>query len=344
MMQRLVIGYIGNGKSTNRYHLPFLLTRQDKIDVKMIYARDLTKVVWPRYADIYYTQNLEQLLDDEDISVVVITTPVESHYALAKQVLGAGKHCVLEKPFTQTLAEAQELFALAKERQLLLQCYQNRRFDSDYLTAQAVIASGKLGDLIEVEMHFDYYRPEVPESTHQFSRANSYLYGHASHTIDQALAYFGVPSRVHYDVRQLLGSGRLNDYFDLDFYYEQLKLSIKSSYFRVHERPSFVVYGKRGMFIKESKDRQEEHLKLGYLPTNADFGRDRPADYGTLRYYDAQGEYHQESVISCQGDYGRYYDALYASIMLGNEPLVSAQQTLCQMQILEDGIQSLEQQ
>ena len=94
-------------------------------------------------------------------------------------------------------------------------------------------------------MHFDYYRADIPENIHEFNTDMSYLYGHGCHTLDQVISYFGKPDKIHYDVRQLLGEGRMNDYFDLDLYYGILKISIKSSYFRIKERPSFVVYGKK---------------------------------------------------------------------------------------------------
>lgn len=224
---------------------------------------------------------------------------------------------------------------------MIVECYQNRRFDSDFLTVQKVIESGKLGDLLELEMHFDYYRPEVPESVHEFSTINSYLYGHGCHTLDQVISYFGKPDDIHYDVRQLLGEGRMNDYFDLDLYYGTLKVSVKSSYFRIKERPSFVVYGKKGMFVKAKKDKQEEHLKLFYMPTHDDFGVDLPSEYGTLTYYDDEGHYHEEKVVSVNGDYGRYYDALYETIINHAKPLVTPEQTLLQIEILEKGIQGL---
>ncbi|MBS2905238.1 NAD(P)-dependent oxidoreductase, partial [Klebsiella pneumoniae] len=93
---------------------------------------------------------------------------------------------------------------------------------SDFLTVQNVIESGKLGDLLELEMHFDYYRPYVPENTNEFKPEMSYLYGHGCHTLDQVISYFGKPDHINYDVRQLLGKGRMNDYFDLDLYYGAL--------------------------------------------------------------------------------------------------------------------------
>ena len=130
----------------------------------------------------------------------------------------------------------------------------------------------------------------------------------------------------------------MNDYFDLDLYYGTLKVSVKSSYFRVKERPSFVVYGDKGCFVKATKDRQEEHLKLFYMPGSPNFGIDSPEDYGTLSYYDDAGVFHEEKVISEVGDYGNVFDGLYESIIEGKEPRVKDEQTLLQMEILETGV------
>lgn len=339
--QRLLhIAYIGNGKSTNRYHIPFVLTRP-YAKIQTIWSRS-GRQEWPIVDGTHYTQDLEVIWEDDNLDLVVITTPGSSHYDYAKQALLHGKNVLVEKPFVETYNQAQELFDLAKDKGLLLQCYQNRRFDSDYLTALSVIENGKLGRLHEVEMHYDYYRPEVPLNA-TFSKIDSYLYSHGAHTLDQAIAYFGQPQSVHADVRQLLGPGRMNDYFDLDLYYESgLKVSIKSSYFRVKARPSFVLYGDKGMFVKASQDRQEEHLKLFYMPGKAGFGQDLPEHYGILTYMDDAGAYHEEKVPSIDGDYGRYYDALYDSIILGKAKLVTDEQTLAVMKILEEEISKLQ--
>lgn len=333
----LTIGYIGNGKSTNRYHLPFVLQREN-IKVKSIYRRNPDRDSWEKHPSIHYTTNLNEVINDKEIQLVVVNTGVESHYEYAKMALENNKHVLVEKPFMMTKEEAEEIFALAKDKGLVAQCYQNRRFDSDFLTAKKVIESGKLGDLLEVEMHYDYFRPQTPESTHTFSFYNSYLYGHGCHTIDQVISYFGKPDNIHYDVRQLLGTGRMNDYFDLDFYYDKLKVSVKSSFFRLKQRPSFVLYGKKGVFVKQTEDRQEEHLKLFYMPHHADFGIDLPEHYGTLTYIDENGEYHEEKVVSEVGDYGRVYDGVYNAIVNGADKQIKDEQTLLAMEILEQGI------
>ena len=341
-MEKLVIAYIANGKSTNRYHLPFVLQRKNKFFVKKIYARHLDKKEWKRIDGITYTDNIQDLYDDPEINTIVVCTSSEFHYDYVKAVLHAGKNCICEKPFMETEAQAKECFDLAHQKGLTLACYQNRRFDSDFLTVQKVIESGKLGDLLEIEMGFDYYRPEIPESVHSYSRINSYWYGHACHTLDQIISYFGKPDRVHYDVRQLLGKGRMNDYFDVDLYYGTLKISDRSSYFRIKERPSFAVYGKKGCFIKQTKDLQERDLKHFYMPDHDDFGKDTPNEYGILTYYDDNGMYHEESVISERGDYGKYYDAWYETIMHHTPFLVKEEQTLLQLHLLEEGSKELQ--
>ena len=334
----LTIAYIGNGKSANRYHLPFALKLKDQIKVKTIYSRSGHQN-WQPIAGVHYTTTLADIYEDPDIQLVVVSTPSHTHYSVAKDVLNHGKNVLVEKPFTETSAEARELFELAKQKHLFIQCYQNRRFDSDYLTTQKVIESGVLGDLLEVEMHFDYFRPEVPTNVDHFSLDTSYLYGHACHTLDQVIAYFGEPDDVHYDVRQLLGSDRMNDYFDIDLYYGALKVSVKSSYFRIKSRPSFVVYGKKGMFVKATKDRQEYDLKHFYMPNHADFGIDQPENYGTLTYIDDAGQYHEEAVVSEVGDYSRVYAGVYDSIINGQPKLVKDEEKLLQVKMLETGIQ-----
>ena len=339
--QKMKIAMIGNGKSTNRYHVPFILQRPEKMEIKTIWRRSPSRDAWAPLQGVNYTTDLTDILEDDDIDLVVVCTRQDSHYEYAKMALEAGKNVLVEKPFTQTYEQARELFDLAKEKGLFCSAYQNRRFDSDFLTVQKVIESDVLGDLLEAEMHFDYYRPEISENCHEYSADTSFLYGHACHTLDQVLSYFGLPDNVHYDVRQLLGPGRMNDYFDLDLYYKNFKVSVKSSYFRVKSRPSFVVYGTRGMFVKETKDRQEDDLKKFYMPVNKDFGLDRPEHYGTLTYYDEAGTYHEEKVVSEPGDYARFYDAVYESIMNGKEQLVTPEQTLAQMEMLEKGVRSL---
>ncbi len=330
----LTIGYIGSGKSVHRYHLPFVV-QNPNLHVKAIYSPHIENCKWERVPGVNYTNDVSEVLDDPEIQLVCICCAA-MHYEYARLALEKGKNILVEKPFVDTLEQAKEIFALGKEKGLMVECYQNRRYDSDFLTVQKVIESGKLGDLQEIEMSFDYYRPYIPESITSGTYTNSYLYGHGCHTIDQVISYFGNPDHVVYDVRCLLGKGRFNDYFDLDLFYGNLKISVKSSYFRIKSRPSFIVYGRKGMFVKQTKDRQEEHLKLFYMPGNEDFGIDLPEHYGVLTY-EENGVYHEEKVVSEKGDYGRVYQAIYDHLINHKEQVVKPEQTLKVMEILETG-------
>lgn len=350
MQDRMLnIAFIGNGKSVNRYHAPFVLSRPDKFRIAAIWEHTPGKSTWARIEGVRYTGDIEEVLSNPSIDLVVVNTFV-MHYEYAKQALEHGKNVLVEKPFTDNLAQAEELFSLAKDKGLFLSAYQNRRFDSDFLTLQAVLASGKLGDVYEIDEAFDYWRPEFPRTFEPKDSTQSMIYWHAIHTVDQAVSVFGSPSNIIYDVRQILGEGHFNDYFDLDLFYEGgqgmapggLKYSVRTSYFRARQRLSFEAYGTRGYFVKERTDRQEEHLKLFYLPVgHPDFGLDRPDDFGTIIYYDEDGTYHEEKVPTVRGDYAYFYDNVYDVLVNGAKQAVTPEQTLEVERILETAVKGL---
>ena len=90
----ITMAYIGNGKATNRYHLPF--SRQVKdIRVKTIYARH-DDSPWAKLPDVKYTTNINDIWDDPEIQLVAITTPPQAHFELAKAALDHGKNVLLE--------------------------------------------------------------------------------------------------------------------------------------------------------------------------------------------------------------------------------------------------------
>ena len=239
-----------------------------------------------------------------------------------------------------TEQEAKELFDLAEAQGVTVQCYQNRRFDSDYLTAKQVLASGKLGRVFEVVTSYDYFRPHQMDGQ-AYDKVNSAAYGHATHCLDQLIAWFGAPDHFHAETRQLNGPGRAVDYFDYDLYYDDrnLKATAHANYATAFLRPSFEIYGDRGAYIKMEKDQQERDLKHFYLPVgHDDFGLDAPEQYGVLRYVDDEGVLCEERVPTVRSTYSLYYDALYETVAHGAPRLVKPEETLAQMRILEAGM------
>jgi len=324
--------FAGFGKSATRYHLPYVLQRRDLFQVKTIFditrRPDIEKE--EAYQGIRFTSDLNDILHDESITLVTLCTPPQTHYDLAKRCLEHGKNVIVEKPFTRTLAEAQSLFALAAEKGLTVTPYQNRRFDSCFLAVKKVIDSGVLGKIVEFESHFDYFRPDAPDAPADYTHGA--FYGLGVHLVDQVVSLFGRPDLVHYDIRSVRNKNNPDDTFELQLYYGETKAMVKCSHLVMQPYPKFILHGEKGSFIKLNIDQQETWLKAGNLPGSPDFGQE--TEYGVLKYIDDSGETITEHVDAGKGDYGRVYDAVYATICQGHAPYVPAADVMTTMEIL----------
>lgn len=324
--------FAGFGKSATRYHLPYVLQRRDTFQVKTIFditrRPDIEKE--EAYQGIRFTSDLNDILHDESITLVTLCTPPQTHYDLAKRCLEHGKNVIVEKPFTLTLAEAQSLFALAAEKGLTVTPYQNRRFDSCFLAVKKVIDSGVLGKIVEFESHFDYFRPDAPDAPADYTHGA--FYGLGVHLVDQVVSLFGRPDFVHYDIRSVRNKNNPDDTFELQLYYGETKAMVKCSHLVMQPYPKFILHGEKGSFIKLNIDQQETWLKAGNLPGTPDFGQE--TEYGVLKYIDDSGQTITEHVDAGNGDYGRVYDAVYATICQGHAPYVPAADVMTTMEIL----------
>jgi len=333
----LHIAYIGFGKSTTRYHLPFVLVRKDTLHVAHIFRRHAKPELeqQPQYAHIHFTSQLNDILDDPQVKLVVICTHVDSHVEYARKALGAGKHVLVEKPFTPTLAEARELYDLANRRGLTLSPYQNRRFDACFLTMKKAIESRKLGEIVEIESHFDMYRPEV--ASQPGSATEGAFYGLGVHTMDQIISLFGRPDKVAYDIRSVRQPGNPDDTFEIQLFYGVMKALVKTSHLVKIDYPKFIVHGTKGSFVKYGIDQQETSLKAGIMPGEPGFGAD--TSVAQLEYVNEAGETQRETWRPETGDYGRVYDALYETILQGKPNYVSEIDVLTNMELLERGFE-----
>jgi predicted dehydrogenase len=283
---------------------------------------------------------IEELLQD-DVDLVVVNTPVDTHYEYAKKVLLAGKHALVEKAFTTTVAQAQELAALAKEKGLKLAVFQNRRWDSDFKTVQKVISDNVLGEIVEAEFHFDRYNPILSPKQHK-ETANSgagILKDLGPHLIDQALCLFGLPQSVFADIRITREHSLVDDYIDILLYYSHFRVRLKAGFFVREAIPSFVVHGKKGSFLKARGDVQEDELKLGMKP-NLDTWGTESSDKKGLLHTEINGEIVKEYIPTLQGNYYAFFDGVYNSITEDAMEPVTAQDGVHVMQIIEAAIQS----
>jgi scyllo-inositol 2-dehydrogenase (NADP+) len=298
-----------------------------------------------KYPGIKTYRSLEDMLNDDAIELVIVNTPNYTHFEYAKLALLAGKHVVIEKPFTNTVAEAEELIALAEKQNKKLSVYQNRRWDSDYKTIQKVVQQKLLGEVVEAEIHFDRYSEILSYKQHKEipGPGAGILYDLGPHLIDQALQLFGMPGAVFADTTNLRPISQVDDYMELILFYENLRVRLKSGYLVREALPAYIFHGTKGSFIKPRADVQETDLQKGKSPIDPDWGTE-PEEGRGLLHTDKDGQNIIREYISSQkGDYMEYYSGLYYALR-NDKPLpVTAEEGLNVIRIIEAAFRSVEE-
>jgi predicted dehydrogenase len=313
------------GMSGLVFHSPFLMVNPG-FNFYAVWERTKNEAK-EKYSNVITYRTLEKMLADELVELVIVNTPNYTHYDYAKKALEAGKHVVVEKPFTVKVNEAEELIALAKKQNKVISVYQNRRYDSDFKTLKKVLDEKLLGDLVEVEIHFDRYRVELSPKKHKETPGPGagVLYDLGSHLIDQALQLFGTPQKVFADIRIVRPLSEVDDYFELLLYYQKLRVRLKASYVVREALPGYIIHGLKGSFIKAKTDVQETMLQAGNMPGGKDWGTEPETEKGLL-HADIDGQIVREYIASEQGNYGDYYKGIYEAIR-NNKPVpVSAEE------------------
>lgn len=328
----LTVAYIGFGVSVREYHIPYVENRSD-VKVKYVFRRQEDIAAFaeyePFYPEIQFTTDLNQVLCDPEIDLVVVNAPDAFHVPYARLILQAGKHALVEKPFAPTAAEAREIFALAKEKGLICMPNQNRRFDADFLAVKEVVESGKLGQLVRLESHYDYFK------TNGWYDHLGTLYNLAVHTIDQVISLLGMPDKTHFDVRSIHHPGVGDDYYDLEFYYGNAKASVNTSMCVLIDYPRFTLHGTRGSFTlppvihNSGKKKVVGRHTISRTPAPED-------RWGTLVYYNDAGERVEEKVKVGCAHYERVYDNLIAAIEQGQPKIIRDEEVIRVLEILEE--------
>jgi predicted dehydrogenase len=342
-----LVGYGGAGRI---FHAP-LISGVPGLELACIVTRQYEAVVrdWPQTVCV---ATPAEAFADATIDLVVIATPNASHFELARSALLAGKHVVVDKPCTVTLAETEALLDLARAQGRVLTVFQNRRFDSDFLALQQVIQNGELGRLVQVESHFDRYRPVVPVRWREQDQPGSGLwFDLGPHLVDQALALFGMPDALSLDLACVRDGARVNDWFHAvlryDTRHEGLRVFLHASTLVAELGPRWTAHGTMGSFTKFGLDGQEDALKLGQRPQlNAlqDWGVDaRPGEVLSFKHLpglDAPVTV-RHNADQPRGNYLAYYAQLRDHLWgTATEPPVTPKQVHAVMQLLTLGEQS----
>ncbi len=342
MDELINVGLIGYGMSGRIFHAPFL-KHVSGFNLSKIYTTNPTSIAHAQllYPDTVIEHDVFNILADPEIELIFILTPNETHFELAREALLAGKHVVVDKPFTATVAQANELIALAQKQKRILTVYHNRRLTADYLTLKKILESDVLGELVEYTACYDRYVPDIrPKKWKEEPReASGVLYDLGSHLIDQVLHLFGMPLEITSTIRYQREHTAIDDYFMLTLQYPYLTVFLHSGMLVRTPGPNFLVHGKKGSFVKYGLDVQEENLNAGMIPVGDDWGREPEHNWGMLTLQ-KKNAIESVKIRSEQGNYSEFFVNLKRAIRENHELLVKPEEARDVIALIELAIQS----
>jgi scyllo-inositol 2-dehydrogenase (NADP+) len=334
MTGNIQVAIIGYGYATATFHAPLVLGVPG-LELVAISSSDPGKV-HAAHPGLCVMESPEALLSRPDIELIVIPTPNATHYPLARRALAAGKHVVVDKPFTVSMAEAHELKDTAVHLGRVLSVFHNRRWDSDFLTLKQVLRSGALGRIAHFESHFDRYRPQLRNRWKESPGAGSGLwYDLGPHLLDQAIQLFGMPDSIDLDLAAQRDGAQVDDWFHAVLRYGPMRAILHAGVLVPEPGPRYIVHGDKGTFTKRGLDPQEDLLKTGVRPPLPGWGADAVAAELTLR----EGDAFISQRLPCQpGDYLAYYEGVRDAIR-GCGPIpVTADEAIAVLSLIEEAL------
>lgn len=340
-MDAIKVGLLGYGLSGSVFHAP-LLTSMDEFEINKVLSSK-SETIKNELPNTEVVESIEGILEDEQIELVIITTPNILHYQMAYDSLQAGKHVILEKPMVIDVKEGEALVALAKKKQLMLSVYQNRRWDGDFLTVKKLIEEDTLGSINTYIAHYDRFNPE-PNALwrEKKEKGAGTLYDLGSHLIDQALHLFGEPQEVFADLWNQREASLVDDYFHIILGYQRMRVVLHSGSIVKKQGPKYLLHGSKGSFVKFGEDTQAKALIEGKSPQEEGFGEDREEFYGTVSFMEGEQEIEQ-TVKTIPGSYLSYYKGIYACIRNGEGNPVPAEDGLRTIKIIQTAVKSSKQ-
>jgi scyllo-inositol 2-dehydrogenase (NADP+) len=332
-------GICSYGMSGSIFHAPFVHVHPG-FEFTAVVERS-KHTAQQRYPDVKVYASVEEMIQDPTLDLIIVNTPNYTHYEYTRAALNAGKNVIVEKPFTVHAAEGQELIELAKSKNLLLSVYHNRRFDGDFKIVKQVLQSGDLGEVLEAEIHYDRYREELSYKKHKESSlpGTGGLYDLGSHLVDQALLLFGLPEKIWADIRIIRKESLVDDYFELVFFYPNLRVRLKCSYITREPIIGYQFHGRKGSFLKSKADGQEVMLQQGLMPGCLGWGVEAISEWGLL-HTEKDGQVIKQYLPTPKGNYLDFYDGIYAALTSGAENPVNPADAVNVIKVIEKAFES----
>lgn len=317
------VGLIGFGLAGRVFHAP-LISSVDGLELAAILERQTNEAA-KRYPGIRTYRALDGMLADASLDLIVVASPSGTHFDIARRIIGAGKHVVVDKPVAPHSAKIAELAALARECNVLLIPFHNRRWDGDVLTVKKLLHEGALGRLVHFESRMERWAPGATRKPwkNDLEQGGGILLDLGTHLVDLTLALLGLPLGVSAEVLRERDSDGANDSFEIRLRYAEMRVTLVSNLLSTPAGPRFVLRGTRGNYRKSGLDPQEAALANITRIDTADWGNEPQSAWGLL-YVDVDGAIVSQPVQTIPGDYRQFYLEVRNAIATGDEPPVHA--------------------
>ena len=335
------VGIIGYGLAGSTFHAPFVATTPG-LRVAAVVTGDAgrrERALRDHPGVRVFAEPAHLFENTSDVDLVVVASPNHTHVPLALAALEAGLHVVVDKPFATTAADGWRLVAAADARQRVVVPFHNRRWDGDFLTLQRLLAEGALGDVRRFESRFERWRAApkprwvAPDAA---ERGEGILLDLGTHLVDQALVLFGAVREVYAELDRRHPDVRVEDEAFLALTHASgVRTHVHVSTVAAHAGPRLRVLGSAGAYVKHGLDVQEERLRAGALPTDAQWGEEPVERWGTLVTGDLQQPRRTE-----HGAWPRFYAALVETLRDGAPPPVLPDDAVAGLEILDAARQS----
>lgn len=328
-------GILSFGMSGRLFHAPFVHAHTG-FELKAVTERS-DKQAAQIYPGIKSYDSVDALLEDDTLDLVIVNTPNATHFDFAMKALQKGRHVLVEKPFTTTPGQAKELFEVAGNNGLHVLPYQNRRYDSDFLSVKKVLDSGKLGNLIEVHFRFDRYRDGIGPKLFKETPgpAAGLLYDLGPHLIDQVISVFGIPLKWNKTLGHFRPDTRVDDYAHIHLTYPGgLQVFVTAGMLVADEKPAFTLNGRKGAYTKFRTDNQEIQLLNAVTPLDPNYGIEEAGSEGVLTTIPEDGKRKVEKIPAVRSSYMKLFEDVYQAIRNGEQYPVTPEHILAQLEIL----------
>lgn len=340
MIEPIPVALIGFGFAGSTFHAPFIVQTKG-LDLRVVSSRDSRKVheaLSPLGVDAEVVSSPHEAAVHKDVKLVVIATPNDSHFPLAKAALENGKNVVVDKPFTLDITESRALAKIAASTGLLLSVFQNRRWDSDFLHLRRALAANTIGPVVEFESHMDRYRPEVRDRWRERSAPGSGVwFDIGPHLADQALLLFGPPSEISASIACTRPGAKTNDWALVTLHYHPnnvrgaMHVVLHTSMLVASPSYRFAVHGLKGSLLKPQKE-----LGDGQSPLDLEYG----LISAPLQTFGPDGLVSSEEAFP--GTQAEYYAEIRDAISGKGKNPVSPEQAVTLMAVLETAAKSAE--